>query len=644
MKTSPLRAEDPRQIGAYRLLERLGEGGMGSVFLGQSESGRRVAVKIVKPGYSSDPEFRARFRGEVQRARQVPPFCTAEILDADPEHETPYLVAELVEGPSLQEVVRDRGVLTDGNLYSIAIGVATALVAIHEAGVVHRDLTPSNVLFALGAPKVIDFGIAKGLDTTDHHILPGHVLGTVAYMGPERFDAESAAAVGPATDIFAWGAVVTYAATGRPPHTVETMVAAAAGVPLPDPDLSELPRSLRGLVASALCPDPSARPSAHELLDRLLKAGAAGDSRVRAGLAERPEVRRAAAALQHTAPFPLPQTSPPPTLSSPAYPLSATSSSSTAPSSSPASSAPSSSPAFPAAAFPGVSAAASAVSPVHPSSVEIAPFSPGVPSSVQRATASVGALAAVPADASATAPVVAPAAVSATAPAGAPVAGRRGRGFRAFAVAAALVLACGTGVLADPLVDNLLQAQPAVTPSSLLSSAIAGREDAGEAPASRGGKRGRCTLDGPLRVLSTDPQAFTCPAVLGTGSQSIEAEVSLDSSSACAAVWLHTAADDAYRISLCSAHLSLTTEHADHARALASDALSGRLPANTWHHLAIHATATDLTITLDHTQVLSHPHALPTPPTGQVILGLDPTSATSPQSTVTFAEITVTPS
>ncbi|WP_433825451.1 serine/threonine-protein kinase [Actinoplanes sp. CA-015351] len=306
MTPSPLRPDDPRRIGTYQLLARLGEGGMGSVFLGQSPSGRRVAVKIVRPELSADPEFRARFRGEVRRARQVPPFCTAEVLDADADHERPYLVVELVEGPSLSEIVQERGPLSGGALHSVAIGVATALVAIHDAGVVHRDLKPSNVMFELGSPKVIDFGIAKGLGTTDHHTGPGQVFGTIAYMGPERFDPAAGPSAGPATDIFAWGAVITFAATGHTPYAPDAMVAAAAGVPLPDPDLDGLPEPLRQLVERALHADPAARPTAHEMLERLLRAGAAGHSQVRAGL-RRPELRRAAAAVRHTARMMLPR-------------------------------------------------------------------------------------------------------------------------------------------------------------------------------------------------------------------------------------------------------------------------------------------------------------------------------------------------
>ncbi|GAA2511646.1 hypothetical protein Ahu01nite_066940 [Winogradskya humida] len=130
------------------MISRLGQGGMGDVFLARDPAGTPVAVKVIRAQYALDENFRARFRSEVNRAREVPAFCTAEVLDADPDHETPYLVVEYVDGPSLAEVVRSQGPLRGGSLHSVAVGVASALVAIHSAGIVHRDLKPANVLFA----------------------------------------------------------------------------------------------------------------------------------------------------------------------------------------------------------------------------------------------------------------------------------------------------------------------------------------------------------------------------------------------------------------------------------------------------------------------------------------------------------------
>ncbi|WP_229074459.1 serine/threonine-protein kinase [Actinoplanes sp. DH11] len=266
---SPLRPGDPRSLGGYELLARLGEGGMGSVFLGRRADGALVAVKIIKPEYAHEEEFRGRFRSEVKRARQVPPFCTAAVLDADPEHRTPYLVVEYVDGPSLDEVVTGEGPLADSRLHSVAVGVATALTAIHGAGVIHRDLKPRNVLFALGGPKVIDFGIARALEVTSQHTHPDQMVGTVAYMAPERFDGVHRD-ITPAADVFAWGAVIAYAGTGRTPFRADSPVATAARILTQPPDLTGLTGPLADLVALALAKDPEERPTAHELLNLLL--------------------------------------------------------------------------------------------------------------------------------------------------------------------------------------------------------------------------------------------------------------------------------------------------------------------------------------------------------------------------------------
>jgi serine/threonine protein kinase len=296
---SPLRPGDPHSLGGYELLARLGEGGMGSVFLarrndsphnygrhdggrhdggrhggGWQDSGRHdggplVAIKIIKAEYAHEEEFRGRFRSEVKRARQVPPFCTAAVLDADPEHETPYLVVEYVDGPSLDEVVAHEGPLADSRLHGVAVGVATALTAIHGAGVIHRDLKPRNVLFALGSPKVIDFGIARALEVTSQHTHPDQMVGTVAYMAPERFDGVHRD-ITPAADVFAWGAVIAYAGTGRTPFRADSPVATAARILTQPPDLTGLSGSLADLVALALSKDPEDRPTAHELLNLLL--------------------------------------------------------------------------------------------------------------------------------------------------------------------------------------------------------------------------------------------------------------------------------------------------------------------------------------------------------------------------------------
>ncbi|MEU5550099.1 serine/threonine-protein kinase [Micromonospora sp. NPDC047793] len=266
----PLRPGDPARLGGYDLLGRLGEGGMGEVFLARNGQGRQVAIKMIRPDLSDDGEFRARFRSEVNQARQVPPFCTAEVLDADPDHDPPYLVVEYVDGPSLAQVVRAQGPLGAGALHSMAVGVATALAAIHGAGVIHRDLKPANVLVALGGIKVIDFGLARAFEATSQHTRTNHMVGTIAYMAPERFETGRDRTVGPAADVFAWGAVVAYAATGRTPFAGDSPASTAMRILSQPPDLTGLGGPLRGLVERALAKDPAERPTARALLDELL--------------------------------------------------------------------------------------------------------------------------------------------------------------------------------------------------------------------------------------------------------------------------------------------------------------------------------------------------------------------------------------
>jgi len=296
-RTSPLRPRDPRRLGPYELVARLGEGGMGTVYLARNADGDLVAVKMVRADLDHDDEFRRRFRSEVNRVKQVPPFCTAEVLDADPDHEHPYLVVEYVDAPSLAEVVDERGPLKSSNLHSVAIGVATALTAIHGAGVIHRDLKPRNVLLAPGSPKVIDFGIARALVATSAHTQTDQMVGTVAYMSPERFGSTAGALLTPAADVFAWGGVVAYAGTGRTPFSADSPTATAARILTQPPDLTGLKAPLRDLVAHALEKDPANRPTARELLD-LLVAGPGRPAATAAALAHQPGLRAAAQEAQ----------------------------------------------------------------------------------------------------------------------------------------------------------------------------------------------------------------------------------------------------------------------------------------------------------------------------------------------------------
>jgi serine/threonine protein kinase len=279
-RASPLHRDDFTRLGTYRLVGRLGAGGMGIVYLGLDATGRYVAIKLVHSALADNPVFRARFRSEVERARQVPAFCTAEVLDADLDHEPPYLVVEFVDGPSLAEVVAESGPLSSSHLHSVAVGVATALTGIHGAGVIHRDLKPENVLLAPGSPKVIDFGIARAFEATSQYTRTGQMVGTVSYMAPERFSARPDTALTAAADIFAWGCVIAYAGTGHTPFQGDSPEATAARILTQPPYLDGLSEPLRGFIEQAIVKDPADRPTARELLDLLVGGLTPASSRV----------------------------------------------------------------------------------------------------------------------------------------------------------------------------------------------------------------------------------------------------------------------------------------------------------------------------------------------------------------------------
>src|SRR5439155_5695978 len=178
----PLRARDPAAVGAYRLLGRLGQGGQGVVYLGQDPAGGHVAVKVIHVDWADMPEARAQFAREIAAARQVAAFCTARILAAEVDDELPYVVSEYIEGPTLFGRVREQGPIGGTALERLAVGTATALTAIHQAGVVHRDFKPGNVILGPDGPRVIDFGIARALGGTE--TLTSRVIGTPPYMAP----------------------------------------------------------------------------------------------------------------------------------------------------------------------------------------------------------------------------------------------------------------------------------------------------------------------------------------------------------------------------------------------------------------------------------------------------------------------------
>ncbi|MEW2358744.1 serine/threonine-protein kinase [Spirillospora sp. NPDC029432] len=267
---TPLRETDPRQLGSYRIVGRLGRGGMGTVYMGEDASGRSVAVKVINADLSDDPAFHERFRREVTAARRVRRFCTAPVLDARLDGEPLYVVTEYVDGPTLDEAVRERGPMHGGSLEGLAVGTATALGAIHGAGIVHRDLKPANVLLSATGPRVIDFGIARALDATDGPTRTGQFVGTPAYMAPEIFRGRE---LTPAADVFAWGCVIAFAGTGRPPFSDSTVPAVMHRVMSAEPVLDGLDPALRDLVTAALDKDPERRPTAEELLARLTGSG-----------------------------------------------------------------------------------------------------------------------------------------------------------------------------------------------------------------------------------------------------------------------------------------------------------------------------------------------------------------------------------
>ncbi|MFF6774073.1 serine/threonine-protein kinase [Streptomyces sp. NPDC012637] len=264
----PLGAGDPRAIGPYRLLGRLGSGGMGRVYLARSAGGRTVAVKVVHEEHAREPQFRARFRREIDAVRKVGEHYTAPVLDADAEADRPWVATGFVPGPSLEQVVREHGPLPADSILALALGLLRALQGIHGAGILHRDLKPSNVMLTVEGPRVIDFGIARALEPSVESLLTstGMVVGSPGFMAPEQVRGES---LGPAADVFALGCVLMYAATGRLPfgHGASNQHAIMFRIVEAEPELDRVEsEELRGFIARCLTKDPEQRPTIATLL------------------------------------------------------------------------------------------------------------------------------------------------------------------------------------------------------------------------------------------------------------------------------------------------------------------------------------------------------------------------------------------
>jgi WD40 repeat protein len=260
-----LQGGDPLQIGPYRLVGRLGAGGMGKVYLGRSAGGRLVAVKVIREELAGDADFRARFRREVVGARRVSGLFTAPVVNADPDGPVPWLATAYVAGPSLYDAVSGRGLLPAASVRALAAALAEGLEAIHAVGVIHRDLKPSNVLLAADGPRIIDFGIARAAEaTTLTHT--GLVMGSPGFMSPEQAEGRE---VGPASDVFSLGAVLTFAATGDGPFGGGSTAALIYRIVFAAPDLAKVPAQIRGVVERCLAKDAEQRPTPAGLLDEL---------------------------------------------------------------------------------------------------------------------------------------------------------------------------------------------------------------------------------------------------------------------------------------------------------------------------------------------------------------------------------------
>ncbi|MEU5160660.1 protein kinase [Streptomyces sp. NPDC020875] len=266
----PLGPDEPRVIGPYRLVGRLGAGGMGRVYLGRSPGGRNVAVKAVHPHVAHDPSFRARFRREIEAARRVGGRWTAPVLDADPEAAVPWVATGFFAGPPLSAAVDEHGPLSGRAVRGLGAGLAEALAAVHGLGLVHRDVKPSNVLLTLDGPRLIDFGIARAVDGTSALTTTGVTVGSPGFMPPEAILGKD---VTGAADVFSLGAVLAFAASGHTPFRGGTTATLLYKVVHEEPEIGPMDDELRELVFRCLEKEPAARPEPGEILALLAPDG-----------------------------------------------------------------------------------------------------------------------------------------------------------------------------------------------------------------------------------------------------------------------------------------------------------------------------------------------------------------------------------
>jgi serine/threonine protein kinase len=271
-----LKPGDPSRVGNYRLIGRLGEGGMGQVFLGLSPGGRQVAVKVIHSGYASGKQFRERFAREIEAARRVGGFHTASVVDADPAADPPWMVTAFIQGPSLQQAVAEGGPFSLDRVCRLGAGLAEGLAAIHACGLVHRDLKPSNVILADDGPRIIDFGIARAAEASPM-TTAGMVVGTYSYMSPEQLRGDVA---GPASDVFALGCTLAFAATARITFGDDSIVTVIYRITTEPPDLSGVTEEhgFRDLVRDCLSKSPANRPSLATIMERLAETGTAAQA------------------------------------------------------------------------------------------------------------------------------------------------------------------------------------------------------------------------------------------------------------------------------------------------------------------------------------------------------------------------------